>query len=84
MQHVILIGDINIDFMNLTNIQLWDYLSLFSLKKKKNVITEPTRITVNSSTLLDPVIISDACAVLNSGTMDVDEYISDHICVYSD
>ena len=42
--HVILFGDINIDFMNLTNIQLRNCLSLFNLK---NVITEPTRITVN-------------------------------------
>ena len=69
MQHVILIGDINIDFMNLTNIQLRDCLSLFSLK---NVITEPTRITVYSSTLNDSVIISDAFTVLDSGTMNAD------------
>ena len=77
--HVILTGDINIDFSNLTNYQLRDYMSLFSLR---NVITEPTRVTVNSSKFIDPVIVSDACTVLDSGTMDVDEFVSDHKATY--
>ena len=41
--HVILVGDINIDFLPLTNLQLRDCLSLFNLA---NVIKEPTRITL--------------------------------------
>lgn len=77
--YVILTGDINIDFSNLTNFQLRDCISLFNLR---NVITEPTRVTANSSTLIDPVIVSDACIVLYSVTMDVVEYVSDHKAAY--
>ena len=46
------------------------------------VITEPTRVTVNSSTLIDPVIVSAACAVLDSVTMDVDVFVSAHKATY--
>ena len=56
-----------------------DCLTIFSLR---NVLNEPTRVTINSSTLIDPVIVSDACTVLDSGTMDVDELISDHKATY--
>ena len=56
--HVILTGDINTDFLNLTNSQMKDCLTIFSLR---NVLNEPTRVTINSSTLIDPVIVSDAC-----------------------
>ena len=38
-----------------------DCLTIFSLK---NVLNEPTRVTINLSTLIDPVIVSDACTVL--------------------
>ena len=52
-----------------------DCLTIFSLR---NVLNGPTRVTINSSTLIDPVIVSDACTVLDSGTMDVNEFISEH------
>ena len=55
--YVILTGDINIDFLQLTNSQLRDCLSLFSLT---NVIDEPTRITYTAVTLTDPVLVSDS------------------------
>ena len=38
---VILTGDINIDFTNLTNVQLRDCLFLFNLS---NIMKEPTRV----------------------------------------
>ena len=41
--YMILTGDINIDFSNLTNIHLRDCMSLFDLR---NVISEPTRVAV--------------------------------------
>lgn len=77
--YIVLVGDINIDFLNMQNTQLRDCLSLFNLT---NVIEEPTRVTENSSTLIDPIIVSDNCKVLDSGTMDVDEYVSDHKATY--
>ena len=73
--YVILTGDINIDFINLTNSQLCYFLSLFNLT---NVIKEPTRISANSITLIDPMLVSDAGCVLDSGIISVDELVSDH------
>ena len=72
---VVLLGDINVDFINLSNMQILDYLTLFNLT---NVINEPTRISANSSTLIDPIIVSDACQVLDSGTISVANSVSDH------
>ena len=69
----------NLDFLNITNSQIKDCLSIFSLR---NVLNEPTRVTIILSTLIDPVIVSDACTVLDSGKMDVDEFISDHKATY--
>ena len=79
VSHIIILGDINIDFSNLTNNQLRDCMSLFSLK---NVINEPTRVTDNSATLIDPIIVSDVVETLDSGTLDVDGFISDHKATY--
>ena len=62
-------------FFNLTNVQLRDCLSLYSLN---NVITEPRRINEHSLTFIDPCLVSDACIVLISGTMAVSDMISDH------
>ena len=77
--HIILTGDINIDFTNLTNVQLRDCLALFNLT---NVIDEPTRITDYSSSLIDPILVSDACSVLDSGVIPVENVISDHKATY--
>ena len=77
--YVILAGDINIDFLTLTNVQLCDCLSLFNLT---NVIKEPSRITPNSSTLIDPIIVSGTCIILDSGTISVESEISDHKATY--
>ena len=73
--NIILLGDINVDFLNLRSPDVLDCLTLFNLT---NVINEPTRTIGNSSTLIDPVIVSDACQVLDSGTISVDIAISDH------
>ena len=65
----IIIIDINVDFINLSYTQILDCLTLFNLT---NVIQEPTRIFGNSNYLIDPIIVSDACQVLDSGTISVD------------
>ena len=77
--YVILTVDINIDFLQLTNSQLRDCLSLFSLT---NVIDEPTRITPTAVTLIDPVLVSDSCTVFASGILNVDGNITDHKATY--
>ena len=73
------IGDINTDFLNLMNVQLRDCLSLYSLN---NVITEPTRINEHSPSLIDPCLVSNACIVLDSGTMAVSDIINGHKATY--
>ena len=77
-QYVILLGDINIDFLNLRNVQLADCLYLFSLRNVINV----TRVSDTASSLIDPVIVSDSCDVLDSGVLAVDNSISDHRATY--
>ena len=77
--NVILLGDINVDFIKLTNKRMRDCLAIFNLP---NVIKEPTRISVNSSTLIDPIIVSDACQVCDSGTITLDNSINDHKGTY--
>ena len=77
--NVILLGDINIDFINLSNRRLLDFLTIYNLR---NILREPTRIVGNSSSLIDPIIVSDGCQILDCGTLDVDNTISDHKATY--
>ena len=72
-------GDINIDFTNVTNVQLRNCLVLFNLT---NIIKEPKRVVGNSKTLTDPVIVSDACPVLDPGTITVEPLKSDQKATY--
>ena len=49
-----------------------------TLNTLRNVITDPTRVTNNSSTLIDPIIISDNFNEIHSGVIDTPDYVSDH------
>ena len=55
---------------------------LMLLNNLRNLISDPTRITDTSSTLLDPIFISDEIFVLDSGVMQSDRSISDHAMTY--
>ena len=44
----------------------------------KNVISEPTRVTATTSTLIDPILVSQHCDSLHSWVMDIPGSISDH------
>ena len=54
------------------------YTTVLKLFNLVNIINEPTRNIGNSSTLIDPVINCDACRVVDSSTISVDIFISDH------
>ena len=56
-QNIILTGDLNSNLFSSRNNKLIDTMNLLNLT---NVIEKPTRITEHSSTLLDPIIISDS------------------------
>ena len=48
------------------------------LNNLKNVINSPTRVTATTSTLIDPIAISNSLEFYNSGVMDIPNDISDH------
>ena len=78
---IFLLGDFNVDFMpdvnaNNTN-KLKDIFSTFGLEQ---LITEPTRVTANSSTLIDLCVTNTATKIVNSGVLHLG--ISDHSLIY--
>ena len=78
-RNIIIVGDLNEDLLDDRNNHLRDVLSLNSMK---NLISTPTRRTPNSETLLDPIAVSDSVGVLEVGTLDVCNTISDHLATY--
>ncbi|KAH3848305.1 hypothetical protein DPMN_090664 [Dreissena polymorpha] len=69
-----MLGDINEDQLkNYTRFK--QSLAIFNLR---NVITEATRVTANTSTLIDPIVVSDNLIVLNSEVISIDNSVSDH------
>jgi hypothetical protein len=73
--NVVITGDTNSDLFNTQNNKLSEIMTLFNFK---NVINKPTRITAHSSTLLDPIIISDTMSSIYSDVLNVPSEISDH------
>jgi hypothetical protein len=74
-QNIILTGDLNSDLFSSRNNKFIDTMNLFNLA---NVIEKPTRITEHSSTLLDPIIISDSVHYSYSDVLKIPSDISDH------
>ena len=74
-KHVIILGDFNEDILNPN---LHNFKDIILLNNLKNVITEPTRVTETTSTLLDPILVTDEIINLHSGVTSVDNSISDH------
>ena len=74
-QNIILTGDLNSDLFISHNNKLIDTIDLFNFT---NVIEKPTRVTEHSSTLLDPIIISESTHYSFSDVLKVPSDISDH------
>lgn len=77
--NLLVTGDVNINLFNLNNplSSCCDAYGLFQ------IIDEPTRITQYSSTLIDPIFISNTNIVKNHGTINAD-IITDHRLVFCD
>ena len=73
--NVVITGDLNVDFLSEHSHKLFDIMRLNDLK---NMITEPTRTCNTRQSLLDPVLVSDNCNVLESYVIQVDRKFSDH------
>lgn len=77
---IIVVGDLNVDFLNIPHTHLVkDLLSSYFLE---NTITEPTRVTQNTSTLIDPILVTRDVSFFDSGVLDVHHTISDHKATY--
>ena len=80
--HIIILGDMNINYLIPDSLPLnffqTNITEPFSLTQ---IIEDPTRITLTSSTLLDLILVSNYSNVKTSGVVDVPG-ISDHCLVY--
>ncbi|XP_024141862.1 transcription factor CP2-like protein 1 isoform X1 [Oryzias melastigma] len=73
-------GDFNIDFLNPNNCRDTSYfLDTLTARSLLPVITQPSRITSSSATLIDNIITNNVGAVVQSGLLYND--ISDHLPV---
>ena len=74
-ENIIITGDLNSNLLCSNNDKLIDLVNIFNLK---NVIDKPTRIIGNTSTLLDPIILSDTLNCNYSDVLKIPRHISDH------
>jgi hypothetical protein len=74
-ENIIITGDLNSNLLCSNNDKLIDLVNIFNLK---NVIDKPTRINGNTSTLLDPIILSDTLNCNYSDVLKIPRHISDH------
>ena len=74
-ENIVLVGDLNSNLFCVNNNNLVDIMNIFVFR---NVIDKPTRVTENSSTLLDPIILSDSLNSIYSDVINVPRNVSDH------
>ena len=83
-QEVYILGDLNINLINTQKSHIPNgikrYREFCSLHGLKQLITSPTRITENSSSLLDHVLTNSTDRVSQSGVVDTS--LSDHQLIY--
>ena len=77
-RNVVVLGDLNHDFLSDVNHTLFQTLETYNYSQ---LITEPTRITETSQTLLDPIVVSDKSLVTDCGVTP--PFCSDHCAVYA-
>ena len=73
--NLLVLGDINENILSGKKLNVTD---IMDKKNLKNVITEPTRVARTSSTLIDPILVSDDLPVFSSGVVDFAKSNSDH------
>ena len=74
------LGDVNIDFLKNNTALHKKYSTILSSFNCKQLITEATRVTANSSSVLDHVLTNDLGKVKTCGVLG--DSISDHLPVY--
>ena len=71
---------LNVDFLNIPHTHPVN--EILTSQFLENKISEPTRVTQSTSTLIDPILATNEVSVFDSGTLGVDQNISDHLCTY--
>ena len=77
VDEVILLGDLNVNFFEVDNV----VNECFSTYNLVQVLNEPTRQTIHTATLLDPIFTTNCDMISTFGTIDCRD-ISDHKLVY--
>ena len=79
-RHVIICGDLNINLLS-DNTSSADFLNTLSILNLRQVISDPTRVTCTSKSLIDVCIVDSESPVVSSGTLGFG--FSDHLICYS-
>lgn len=79
--YLIALGDFNIDQLQVDNPATISFNSLLETLNCEQIISSPTRITNNSVSLIDLIVISDSSIVADKGVLDMHGF-SDHDMVY--
>ena len=79
-RHVIICGDLNINLL-FDNTLSTDFLNTLSILNLRQVISDPTRVTCTSKSLIDVCIVDSESPVVSSGTLGFG--FSDHLICYS-
>ena len=77
---MLVLGDINIDFLKYNDVQTSEYLDMLFDLGFMPVITKPTRVTDHTSSLIDHIYTNAHEKVISSGICLAD--ISDHLPVF--
>nr|CAI5860341.1 unnamed protein product [Callosobruchus analis] len=77
--NIVLAGDININLLN-SNMNIENCFKAYGLAQ---IVTQPTRVTETTATLIDPIFLSKPDICLKSGVINADLF-SDHNCVFCD
>ena len=81
-KEVILLGDTNCDLSDANSpCHVKSIKDIYATYGLKQLIKEPTRVTVQSSTLIDHIAVSDTDNIVESGVLKIT--LSDHYLVYA-
>ena len=75
---IVIVSDLNVDFLNIPHTHPVN--EILTSQFSENKISESPRVTQSTSTLIDPILAIYEVLVFDSGTLGVDQNISDHLC----
>ena len=81
-KEVILLGETNCDLSDANSpCHVKSIMDIYATYGLKQLIKEPTRVTVQSTTLIDHIVVSNTDNIVESGVLKIT--LSDHYLVYA-